>query len=342
MPAMPKLLPDSERVPRRAAFLIGLLAPLAAILLHLLPALLCGLVIYTLVRIMAPRLEQSLSTHNSRVAVIALLAFALVAALAGLILGLLAFFRSDAGSISALLQHMADLIESSRSWLPGWIDVYLPDDSSTLKASLAAWLRQHGGELQTVGTHTARSLAYAVLGMIIGALIALRKSEATAARGPLLLDLAAHANNFQHAFHDVVFAQVQIAAINAAITAVYLLVMLPLLGIHLPLAKTMVALTFVAGLLPIVGNLVSNSVIVVISLAHSLALALISLVVLVVIHKLEYFLNARIIGERIKAHSWELLCAMLVMEAAFGLPGLVLAPIYYAFLKTEVERRGWL
>jgi len=28
---------------------------------------------------------------------------------------------------------------------------------------------------------------------------------------------------------------------------------------------------------------------------------------------------------------------MLVVEAAFGLPGLVAAPIYYAYLKSELE-----
>ena len=33
---------------------------------------------------------------------------------------------------------------------------------------------------------------------------------------------------------------------------------------------------------------------------------------------------------------------MLVMEATLGLPGLILAPIYYASLKTELEQRGWL
>ena len=31
---------------------------------------------------------------------------------------------------------------------------------------------------------------------------------------------------------------------------------------------------------------------------------------------------------------------MLVMEAAFGLPGLVAAPIYYAYLKAELAQRG--
>jgi len=37
---------------------------------------------------------------------------------------------------------------------------------------------------------------------------------------------------------------------------------LPLLGIHLPFVKTMIAVTFLAGLLPVIGNLISNTVIV--------------------------------------------------------------------------------
>jgi predicted PurR-regulated permease PerM len=64
------------------------------------------------------------------------------------------------------------------------------------------------------------------------------------------------------------------------------------------------------------------------------------MVYLVFIHKLEYFLNARIVGGRIQARTWELLLAMLVMEAAFGLPGLVAAPVYYAYLKRELSDRG--
>jgi predicted PurR-regulated permease PerM len=61
-----------------------------------------------------------------------------------------------------------------------------------------------------------------------------------------------------------------------------------------------------------------------------------SLTFLIVIHKLEYFLNAYIIGNQVRAHAWELLIAMLVMEAAFGLSGLIAAPIYYAYLKDEL------
>jgi len=104
--------------------------------------------------------------------------------------------------------------------------------------------------------------------------------------------------------------------------------------------KTMIVITFVAGLLPVIGNLISNTVIVIVSLANSLAVAIASLTYLVVIHKLEYFLNAKIIGTQIHSRAWELLIAMLVMEAAFGLGGVVAAPIYYAYIKAELAERG--
>jgi predicted PurR-regulated permease PerM len=117
-------------------------------------------------------------------------------------------------------------------------------------------------------------------------------------------------------------------------------VVLPLLGSRLPLTKTLIALTFLTGLLPVIGNLISNTVIVVVSLSYSLGAALGSLTFLIVIHKLEYFLNAKIVGTEIQARAWELLLAMLVMEAAFGLAGVVAAPIYYAYLKDELSARG--
>jgi predicted PurR-regulated permease PerM len=44
-------------------------------------------------------------------------------------------------------------------------------------------------------------------------------------------------------------------------------------------------------------------------------------------------------GTHISARAWELLVAMLVMEAVFGIAGLVAAPIYYAYLKNELAAR---
>jgi predicted PurR-regulated permease PerM len=77
-------------------------------------------------------------------------------------------------------------------------------------------------------------------------------------------------------------------------------------------------------------------VIVVISLSKGIYVAAGSLGFLVFIHKLEYFVNARIIGGQIKAHAWELLIAMLVMESAFGIRGVIAAPVFYAYIKREL------
>jgi predicted PurR-regulated permease PerM len=108
---------------------------------------------------------------------------------------------------------------------------------------------------------------------------------------------------------------------------VYLLAALPLFDLHLPMTSLLVLLTFVVGMLPVVGNLVSNTLIVVISLGVSLEVGFASLVFLVLIHKVEYFMNARIVGHEVQATAWELLSAMLLLEAVFGVPGLVAAPV---------------
>jgi predicted PurR-regulated permease PerM len=174
--------------------------------------------------------------------------------------------------------------------------------------------------------------------MVMGALVSLERAKTR--QRPLSAALAASARRLGHAFKRVVFAQFSISSINTLVTTLYLGLILPAYGIELPFVKTMIVITFVAGLLPIVGNLISNSVVFIVSLSHSLGTAFASLAYLMVMHKLEYFLNARIIGGRIRAQAWEILIAMVFMEAAFGIAGLIAAPIYYAYLKDELNARG--
>jgi predicted PurR-regulated permease PerM len=216
----------------------------------------------------------------------------------------------------------------------------LPDSVEGIKTAIVEWLREHATQVQTLGKEAGLATAHVLIGLIVGTMLALREVSDHEALQPLAAALTERAGRLAEAFRRIVFAQVRISAINTVFTAIYLAVVLPMLGIHLPLTKTMIALTFVAGLLPVIGNLISNTVIVVVSLAHSPQVAMGSLAFLVVVHKFEYFLNARIVGARISAQSWELLLAMLVMEAAFGLPGLVAAPIYYAWLKQGLVDAG--
>ncbi|HAV17495.1 MAG TPA: hypothetical protein DCW91_09740, partial [Acinetobacter nosocomialis] len=96
-------------------------------------------------------------------------------------------------------------------------------------------------------------------------------------------------------------------------------------------------LTFLFGLIPILGNLISNTLTFIAALTVSLGLAGVALLYLVLVHKLEYFINAKIIGHKINANAWEILLAMLIFESIFGLGGLIAAPIFYAYLKLELK-----
>jgi predicted PurR-regulated permease PerM len=191
-------------------------------------------------------------------------------------------------------------------------------------------------ELQMIGAHTLITLAETIIALVIGAALSVREVASRDHAGPLAVALAERAERFATAFHRVALSQLSISLLNTTFSGIYLLVVLPMCGVHLPLSKTMVAITCVAGLLPVVGNLISNTIVVIVSLDHSLPIAIASLAFLVGIHKLEYVLGARITGTRIKAQIWELLVAMMAMEALFGVPGLVAAPIYYAYLKSEL------
>jgi predicted PurR-regulated permease PerM len=307
--------------------------------LHLVAALLAGLLVYELVHVIAPRLPL-IRSAGSKLAAIAILATLIVVALVGVMLALGAFLQSEAGSLPNLLQKLADVIETARAKLPQWVGASVPSDADALKVAIGDWLHAHSADLRLYGGELGHAVAHMLIGMVIGAMVSLQEARPHAAGGPLAQALLERAARLGEAFRRVVFAQVRISALNTFFTAIYLLAILPMFGVHLPYRKTLVAVTFLTGLLPVIGNLISNTLIVLVSLGVSVEVALASLAFLVVIHKLEYFLNARIVGSRIHARPWELLVAMLLMEAAFGLPGLAAAPIYYAYLKDELAARG--
>ncbi|HYN53077.1 MAG TPA: AI-2E family transporter [Methylotenera sp.] len=311
---------------------------------NLLPALLAGLLVYELVHLLTPliarRFPSKRPSNYAKLWAVGILVAIVVSLLALAGAGLVAFFRSDAGSLTVLLAKMAQIIEDSRKILPHWLLEHLPADAITFKEQATVWLRGHAGQLQVVGKEAGRVTAHILLGMIIGGMIAMRDAVVMDNFKPFARALACRGSLFSDAFQRVVFAQLRIASINAFFTAIYLALVLPLMGVHLPLVKTMIAITFVVGLIPVIGNLISNTVIVVVSLSQSLTVAIGSLVYLILIHKFEYFLNARIVGNQIRANAWELLIAMLAMEAAFGLAGIVAAPIYYAYVKAELRERN--
>ncbi len=336
-------VPDSAARPDGVTIASWVMAAFALLLiLHqgLLAALFSGLLVYSLVQLLAPHFGRRLEGRRARMVAVAFLSAAIVTVLTLGIWGAVGFLRGDIGSVHALPARIADVLEATRGQIPAWLAAYIPVDAEALRTMIVVWLHEHAGEARLLGTSAGRVLAHILIGMIIGAMAALYDTTTTPVYRPLAGALHARVATLHVAFRNVVFAQVRIAAINAVLTGVYLLVILPLCGVELPLRKTMVVVTFVVGLLPVIGNLISNTIVVVIGLSHSLHIALISLAFLIGIHKLEYFLNAHIIGHRIDARTWELLAAMLAMESLFGIPGLIAAPVFYAYVKRELAERG--
>src|SRR5471030_2910900 len=284
--------------------------------LQLLGALLAGMLVYQLVHAIAPLIEKTMTSGRARWVAVVIVAAVIVGGLAGGTILLIDHFQRDVPSVQKLLDQLMKLTSHARLQVPDWIANYLPVDAEQMKDK-------------------ARGFGHVLIGMIVGAVIAVGVPRTTH-RLPLSTALVTRVTRFSEAFRRIVFAQVKISAINATFTALYLLVALPVFHERLPLSKTLVMVTFIVGLLPVIGNLVSNAIIVGISLSVSFGTAVASLAFLIVIHKLEYFLNARIIGGQIEARAWELLLAMLAMEAAFGLPGVIAAPIFYAYLKREL------
>jgi predicted PurR-regulated permease PerM len=304
---------------------------------HLLPTLFAGLLVYALINALAPALQRHAPGLRAHWLVVALLAVFVVGVLTLIIAAGVAFLNSESGNPALFFERMTPLIERARTQLPAFIVDRLPDDSTEMRTAVMEWLGEHTAQLQVVGKNAVRVIVELVIGIVLGAMLALYSAGEPTRGSPLIIAIKARCAHLAHAFRDVVFAQIKISALNTLFTGSFLLIVLPLFGVYLPLAKTLVVITFVVGLVPVIGNLISNTLIFIVALSNSLFVALAALIFLIVIHKLEYFLSARVLGARIQALAWEILIAMLVMETLFGTAGLIAAPIYYAYLKRELK-----
>ncbi|RYF76795.1 MAG: AI-2E family transporter [Comamonadaceae bacterium] len=234
-----------------------------------------------------------------------------------------------------LLDYIARTVLELRLKLPAEVAVYLPEGAAEVQRMIASHLRERAGSLALTGRAWLAGLLFAYVGLIVGALAA--TGHASPTQGALSLQLRARIRLFGEAFRQIVTAQFWIAAVNTAFTALFLLVLLPMWGLRLPYEPALISLTFVAGLVPIVGNLLCNAVLTLVGLSVSPTAAAACLIFLILIHKGEYLINAKVVGSRTHMAVWELLAVMFTAEALFGPAGLVAAPLFYAYLKKELQ-----
>ncbi|HKW29525.1 MAG TPA: AI-2E family transporter [Verrucomicrobiae bacterium] len=199
-------------------------------------------------------------------------------------------------------------------------------------------------DVANVGRHV-RTAAFHIVLLLIGLVVAMglflnatwgTENDPQTSRDSLyatvVRELDVRARTFYRSFSKVIGAQIVISLINTALTAAFLI------GNGYPYKTVLVAFTFLCGLLPIIGNIISNTLIVGISFTISPNMALVALIFLIVIHKLEYFLNSKIIGDRIKNPMWLTLIGLVLGEKLMGIPGMILAPVVLHYIKVEASR----
>lgn len=234
-----------------------------------------------------------------------------------------------------LLDYLAHTVLEFRQKLPTELSDMLPQGAAEIQQTIATYLATKAGSLASAGKAWLGGLLHAYMGLLIGALAAVRPRMQQQA--PLSRALLRRVTLLGDAFRQIVAAQFWIALFNTSLTAGFLLLILPAFDMALPYTPALIMLTFVAGLIPIVGNLFCNVVLTMVGLSVSPTAAGVCLGFLVLIHKAEYVINARVVGQRTHMAVWELLTVMFVAESLFGPAGLVAAPLFYAYLKKELE-----
>jgi predicted PurR-regulated permease PerM len=246
----------------------------------------------------------------------------------------------------AAIIALPDVAETSIPSASAWAQrrqIELPfTDFESLRTVVIDALKEEAHYLQDVAQfarRTGAALVFSILG-IVAAVSLFLKTGLDPYRGTHAVknnlysiscdEVSTRFRDFYRSFATVMGAQITISLINTALTGLFVVV------VRMPHAPLLIAITFLCGLVPIIGNLVSNTIIVFVALTVSLKLAIGALVFLVLIHKLEYFLNSKIIGSRIGNPVWLTLIALIIGERLMGIPGLILAPVVLNYLRVEM------
>ncbi len=313
---------------RRASYALFPLALIAVSRFDLGPCLLAGLVSYMILDVTDRRLRGAgAPPASARWAAVAV--FAVTSAALGWIF--IQFLRVG-------LVRLPILLDTVLPRLGAFAERYgfdFPaDNARELRDIVVAAAREHSSSVSKTSGLLTRGAFQVFIAMFIATLRFL--TPAATEHGGHLYDSLRHEINarvalFMRSFERVVGAQVLISTLNTLLTTIFLHAM----GFHF---KTFLTLTtFVCGMVPIIGNVVSNIFIVASGLIVSEQLAIIGLVYLVIVHKLGYLLNSRILGGSIDTPMWMTLLGLIVGEATMGVTGVLLAPALLHYAREEMR-----
>jgi len=312
---------------RLASYVLFALFFAAAIAFHLGPALIAGLFAYSILDLSHRLCARRMRVFTSKMSAVIL--FLVVAA--GMSWTMAHFLRQSFSTLPALITTtLPRLIEIAGRW-----GVELPfENLDELRRALGEALKENVGGVTQVSGLVTKGFFHVLLAVVAAVLAFLsprQEVNRSTQYGALRAEFDERIRRFLESFERVLGAQVAISAINTTLTALFLLFL------SFPYAAFLIPATFILGILPIIGNILSNTIICAAALTLSLRHAVLALIFLVVIHKGEYFLNSRIIGTSIRVPMWQTLLGILVGEVVMGIPGIILAPAILHYVRRELE-----
>jgi predicted PurR-regulated permease PerM len=247
-------------------------------------------------------------------------------------------------AITALPEIADNSIPAAITWAQEH-DFNLPfTDFEGLKAHAVTAIKDEAhylGDFANFARHASTTFVFVIVGIVAAVSLFLNSQldlfrESHTLRNNLYSiccdEITARFREFYRSFATVIGAQMTISCINTVLTAIFVF------AVQLPYAPVIIGLTFLCGLLPIVGNVISNTVIVFIGFRVSPKVAIGALIFLVLVHKLEYFLNSKIVGARIRNPIWLTLFGLIVGEKLMGVPGMILSPVVLNYLRVEMSQ----
>lgn len=311
---------------RKISYLIFAIMIAAIIGLHLGLAVLFGLFSYMILDLTNRQVSKHMGPLFSRS--LSLLTFIIVAFLLGWLFS--HFLKQALSKIPSILGTVLPKIDE----IGNRYGLNLPfQDMMELRAALVDALKEHSQSITKSSGILTRGIFQALMGIFVAMLCFIsdmRPANQNNLFDAVRLEFDVRMTHFMRGFEKVFAAQILVALINTGLTGAYLLIM------EIPYVPFLMLTTFVLGLVPIIGNVLSNTCVVGTALTISPKLAVISLGYLVFIHKTEYLLYTRIVGPKINTPMWQILIGILIGEALIGLPGIVLAPAILHYIREEM------
>ena len=320
-----------------ASYILMAVFILSAFVLNLVPALIAGLLIYLLITSIFNGLKKRVGANANRVTILVLAA--IVSSIISLItVAILNSVSYGTGGVTSLANETFRIVAELKSYLPeSWVAL-IPQDMIVIKEKVVEVVKDNVLNIFAVTASSFKIMTQMFLGMIIGGIIAFCEVDKEESQyKPLAKEMMNRIHVFKECFSKLIISQIKISAINTILTAIYLIIVLPIFGVDIPYKTTLLIVTFVCGLIPVIGGIISNSLIIILSFTIGIKVVIASVVFLFLVNLSEYYTNAKIVGGEMDTSMWELLISMIVMEVIFGIWGVVLAPVIYGYIKEELK-----